>query len=410
MTTDRVRVLGVTSEPPWPLNSGGHIRTFHLMKALAAETDLRLVCPVQPHQADAVGPLRACGLPGVAVPVGGRWAGGEAAGLLGAVARRQPYVMYRRHAWPLLPAVVRNEVAVFRPGVLYLDHLDSFLWRRLAADVPAVLDLHNVYSLLARRTADEQTSPLKRAFLRREARLLDRIERQAVRRCNAVFAVSEQEASHFRSLGANAVHVIPNGVDCGAVADLPTGRAGTPPTVLFLGTMSWGPNAAAATYLSLDVMMFLRDKVPGVRLLVVGRDPPSRLASRPDLGIEVTGAVTDVRPYLRQANVMAVPLDAGGGTRLKVLEAFAAGLPVVSTAVGAEGIEATPGVHYVAAEKPGFAGALGRLLLEPDRAAGMATAARELARDKYDWAGIGRRAAEVVRGVAAANRGAGRGR
>lgn len=411
MTGDRPRVLAVTSEPPWPLDSGGRIRTFHLMKALAAETDLRLVCPVQPHQAGAVGPLLAHTIRIVPVPVGRRTKSGEARRLLGAALRGEPYVMYRRHAWPAVMAEWDEQNLTPPADVWYFDHLDSFRYYVpfSASPPPAVLDLHNVYSLLARRTADEQRNPLERAFLRREARLLGKVERQAVRECDAVFAVSEQEATHFRGLGATGVHVVPNGVDSGALADLPTGRAGVPPTVLFLGTMSWGPNAAAARFLAVAVMPELRRTVPDARLVVVGRDPPADLRSDPAAGVEVTGGVPDVGPYLRQASVMAVPLDAGGGTRLKILEAFAAGLPVVSTAVGAEGIEATPGVHYVQAERPGFAAAVGRLLQEPERAARMAAAARELARDKYDWAGIGRRAAEVVTSTAASSSGAGRG-
>ena len=408
MSDDRPRVLAITSEPPWPLDSGGRIRSFHLMLALAAETDLRLVCPVQPHQLPATDALLGRGWDVWAPPVGRRTRLGELGRLAGAVVRREPYVMYRRHAWANVRAEVGHEATGFRPDAVYLDHLDSFQYRRLAPGVPAALDLHNVYSLLARRTADEQGNPLKRLFLRREARLLDTMERRAVQNCDAVFAVSEQEAAHFRGLGARAGHVVPNGVDCGAVAGLPTGRTG-PPVVLFLGTMSWGPNAAAARFLAAEVMPELRRQVPDARLLVVGRGPPADLTSDAAAGVEVTGGVPDVTPYLRRASVMAVPLDAGGGTRLKILEAFAAGLPVVSTAVGAEGIDATPGEHLVRAERPDFARAVADLLGNAEAAARMAGAARELAREKYDWAGIGRRATAIVRGLAASTSGAGRG-
>lgn len=399
-TGRRVRALAVTSEPPWPLNSGGRIRSFHMLKALAAGTDLRLVCPVQPHQREAVEPLRGRGFSMATPPVGPRTRAGEAGRLIGSLLRREPYVMYRRHAWADLSAVWRAEVHDHRPDVLYLDHLDGLLYRRYAPHVPAAIDLHNVYSLLARRTADEQPGRLKRAFLRREARLLDAIERRAARGCNALFAVSQQEASHFQSLGAKSVHVVPNGVDCAALADLPTGRPPDPPVVLFLGTMSWGPNAAAAKFLAVDVMPKLRGRFPSARLLVVGRDPPADLKALAGAnGVEVTGGVPDVKPYLLQASLLAVPLDAGGGTRLKILEAFAAGLPVVSTAVGAEGIDAIPGAHLVLAERPAFTAAVIDLLASPDAAIRMTAAARKLARDVYDWDQIGRRAVEVVRSL-----------
>jgi polysaccharide biosynthesis protein PslH len=392
----RPRVLAATSEVPWPLNSGGHIRSFHLMKALAAATDFRLVCPVPPAQESGIEALRAAGIDvrPAAVPSRAPW--GELKRLFGASARGEPYVMYRRHAWREALAVWSAEHDANPPDVLYLDHLDAFLYRGAAPDVPAVIDLHNVYSLLARRTADEQTNPLKRAFLRGEGNKLDRIERRAARECQVVNAVSDAEAAHFRELGASVVHTVPNGVDCAAFADLPVGRDG-PPVVMFLGTMSWGPNAAAARFLAREVLPALRARVPDAALAIVGRDPPADLlALNGTPGIDVTGGVPDVKPYLLRASVLAVPLDAGGGTRLKILEAFAAGLPVVSTAVGAEGIAAQPGTHFTLAERPAFADATLALLADRGGASRMAEHARELARDVYDWSRIGRKAVEVV--------------
>lgn len=400
MTATRPRVLAVTSEPPWPLNSGGHIRSFHLMKALVAATEFRLVCPVAPGHGPSVDALRGAGIDVRPAPVPARTKWAEAARLLGAALRAEPYVMYRRHAWAESARVWEAELKAALPDVLYLDHLDALLYRAAAGTVPAVIDLHNVYSLLARRTADEQTGPLKRTFLQGEARRLDRVERRAARECDALCAVSDAEARHFRSLGAAAVYTVPNGVDCAALADLPTGRSG-PPVVMFLGTMSWGPNAAAARFLAREVLPALRAKVPGATLAVVGRDPPpDLLALNGTPGVEVTGSVPDVKPYLLRASALAVPLDAGGGTRLKILEAFAAGLPVISTAVGAEGIAAEPGAHFVLAERSGFADATAALLADASGSARMAAQARELARAVYDWQQIGRKAAEIVTGLA----------
>lgn len=396
MTAGRPRLLAATSEVPWPLNSGGHIRSFHLMKALATATDFRLVCPVSPGQESGVEALRSAGINVRPAPVPSRSKWGEFKRLFGASVRREPYVMYRRHAWTEAFAVWRAECATNPPDVLYLDHLDALLYRGAAPNVPAVIDLHNVYSLLVRRTADEQSNVLKRAFLRAEACKLERIERRAARECQLVCAVSGAEAAHFRSLGAAQVHTIPNGVDCAAFADLPTGRAG-PPVMMFLGTMSWGPNAAAARFLAREVLPALRARFSDVVLAIVGRDPPADLlALNGAAGIEVTGGVPDVKPYLVRASVLAVPLDAGGGTRLKILEAFAAGLPVVSTAVGAEGIAAQPGTHFALAERLKFAEAIAELLADRDASLRMAERARELARAEYDWSRIGRRAVEVV--------------
>ena len=166
--------------------------------------------------------------------------------------------------------------------------------------------------------------------------------------------------------------------------------------MLFLGTMSWGPNAAAAKFL-IETFPKLRARFPDARLDIVGRDPPPELkamGNRP--GVEVTGGVPDVKPYLARASLLAVPLDAGGGTRLKILEAFAAGLPVVSTAVGAEGIEAIANTHFIRAERSGLVEAMANLLESPGEAMQLATAARVLARDVYDWSRIGRKAVDAI--------------
>jgi glycosyltransferase involved in cell wall biosynthesis len=397
----RPTVVAYTSEPPWPLDSGGRIRTYHLLAAVHAAADLRVVCPTTPGQQTAAEVLAARGWKLIPVAVGRRSVTGEATKGVRAVLAGEPYVLYRRHAWPAVARTFARVVAEARPRAVYLDHLDGALHLPAAAraGVPAVLDLHNVYSTLVRRMADEATGAVKRSLLRREARLLAGVEAGAVRAAQAVTAVSAVEADHFRALGARTTEVIPNGVDCPSFADMPTGRGGAALEVLFLGTLSWGPNGSAARFLA-GLAPPLRRMVPGARVVIVGRDPPADVRALAGDGVEVAGGVPDVRPYLAGAAVLAVPLDAGGGTRLKILEAFAAGLPVVSTAVGAEGIAADPARHYFRAERPEFIEAVASVLRDPAGAADRAAAARQLARDHYDWAAIGRRMAEVVRRAA----------
>lgn len=386
-------MLAVTSEPPWPLDSGGHLRTFHLLRALHARTRLRIVCPVQPHQQDAVAPLAAAGFNLRPVPVPARSRLTEARRMVEAVALGEPYVMYRRHAWSAAITAWRDELR--SADLLYLDHLDSFVYGPESAGRPAVVDLHNVCSLLAQRASEDQSAGWKRLWLRREARRLQRLERRIAASGQTLFAVSDPEADYFRRLGAAHVHAVPNGVDCRARADLPTGRSG-PPVVMFLGTMSWGPNMSAARFLARTVFPALSQRLPGVSLLIVGRDPPADVRALHGGAITVTGSVPDVGPYLARASVLAVPLDAGGGTRLKILEAFAAGLPVVSTRVGAEGLAAEAGTHYVQAERPEFAAVLRDVLTCPSQGSRLAQAARILAGELYDWQAIGDDAAEHV--------------
>jgi glycosyltransferase involved in cell wall biosynthesis len=188
--------------------------------------------------------------------------------------------------------------------------------------------------------------------------------------------------------------------------DLPAGRDGGPPTLLYIGAMSWSPNVSAVQFLAQHVIPEVRSRVPDTRLRIVGRDPaPEVLALRGLPGVEVMGSVPDVIPYLREAHVLAVPLAAGGGTRLKILEAFAAGLPVVSTPVGCEGLPVVDGEHLVTAERARFAEAVLHLLADPTRGKRLAAAARELVRERFDWETVGAAACAAVDAAVSAHGG-----
>ncbi len=398
-------VLAVTSELPWPLDTGGHLRTFYLLRAVARRFRLRLVAPVAAGQEEHADELRRHGIQVCPAFVAPRKPWREALRALASAARREPYVLYRRHDRAAVRAELRRQCRAETPQALYLDHLDSLAFRPLLPPLPAVIDLHNVYSTLLRRTADEQRRWWTRLYLRHEARLLAVAERRAARSADALTAVSADDAEAFRALGPRRLHVVPNGVDCARYAALPEGRDAGPPTVLYVGAMSWGPNAAAARFLAAEVLPRVRAVLPDARLQVVGRDPPPKVKALTALpGVEVTGAVPDVLPYLRGAHLLAVPLEAGGGTRLKMLEAFAAGLPVVSTPVGCEGIEAAHGEHLLVADRSRFADAVLGLLGDAALRGRLATRARRLVRERYDWERVG----EVACGAVAEVLGAGR--
>jgi glycosyltransferase involved in cell wall biosynthesis len=162
--------------------------------------------------------------------------------------------------------------------------------------------------------------------------------------------------------------------------------------------MSWRPNAEAATFLARDVLPVVRQYIPNTRLRIVGRDPARDVRELSVLdGVDVTGRVDEVLPYLMEAQILAVPLVAGGGTRLKILEAFAAGLPVVSTPVGCEGIDALANRHLVVTTRNQFAPEIVALLLDGNRSFALASEARSLVRARYDWAAIGRQAVSSIR-------------
>ena len=399
MTSTRPSILAVTSELPWPLNSGGHLRTFHLLHALTRQFDVRLVAGVTDRELPLVGAVEAAGIrlhPARIRPRGSAIT--EAPRILAAVLQHEPYVLYRRHDRHAVRSAIHEEMTREPADVLYLDHLDSFLFARHAGASCVALDLHNVYSLLTRRASEEPSrGGLERRYLAREAHLLERIEAAAVKAVDVTFAVSAQEQAFFSAMGGSPVHLIPNGVECGRYASLPTGRLGTPPNVLFIGTLSWAPNIDAVRFLALEVLPKIQEHVAGASLTIVGREPPAdvlRLARAPH--VTVAGSVPDVLPYLREARLLAVPLETGGGTRLKILEAFAAGLPVVSTPVACEGLAGVNGRDLIISDAAHFADAVSTLLQDPSGGEVLASRARALARDQYDWSIIGDRARQAI--------------
>ncbi len=440
-TSRRTRVLAITSELPWPLNTGGHIRTFHLLRSLAEQFDVRLLTVVEADGVEHLEQLRSVGIDVRAAIVGPRRPWTEATRVAAAAIRREPYVMYCRHDRGELRRLVRDELARETPDVVYFDHLDPFVFRPLIpAGVRLIADLHNVYSRLTERVADEHRGP-KGIYLRREATLLAAIEQRVACAADVVMTVSSEEQETFRGLGGRDVRLVPNGVDCRAYAHLPVGRAmlppphracpggsrafalrscgdskdlssaeareplgqaqwgldSTAPTLLYLGAMSWQPNAKAAEFLAREVLPSVRQRFPNARLQLVGRNPGSEVLALGNLpGVEVAANVPDVGVYLAQATLLAVPLDSGGGTRLKILEAFAAGLPVVSTPIGCEGIDATDGKHLWIAPRDSFADAICDALSQPEASRCLAENARQLAWDRYDWSAIGREACEAV--------------
>jgi glycosyltransferase involved in cell wall biosynthesis len=308
--------------------------------------------------------------------------------------------LYQRHNRHEIRTRLDEELRRDQPDMIYLDHLDSAVFIRQLQGIPVVVDLHNVYSLLVRREAHDRGG-LIGLYLRREARLLGQAEERIACQADLLFSVSDQEAEHFRSLGARAIAVVPNGVDCSAYDTLPLGRPNGTPRILYVGTMSWTPNASAARFLATEVLPRVQARLPAAELCLIGKDPPPDLAAlNGRAGIRVTGGVPSMLPYLRDAHVLAVPLQAGGGTRLKILEAFAAGLPVISTAVGCEGLRVVPDVHLLVRERDNFVEALVTLLSGPATGMALAARARELVRQLYDWEAVGKIACEAIDGLA----------
>ncbi len=212
--------------------------------------------------------------------------------------------------------------------------------------------------------------------------------------CNLV--VSKQERDILLNENhALRIEVIENGVDTNSLQPLPEDPRSK--TLLFVGTMSYPPNADAMLYFCQKTLPLIRKKIPDVNLLIVGQNPPQEIHKLAAEGnILVTGEVSDLKPYYEQAQVVIVPLRAGGGTRLKILEAMAFGRPVVSTKLGCEGLCLKNDEHIlIADDPPEFSKYVIQLLKNVETRSRLANNARQLIEAKYDWRMVGRKLASV---------------
>jgi len=263
-----------------------------------------------------------------------------------------------------------------------------------------VLDAHNVEAQIAERYAQLEPHRLKRRVLRWNWRKMLSFEMRTVAEMDLVLAVSDTDRGTFSSHRVgDRVQVLENGVDLDYFAPRDGEKAGQG---VFVGSMDWLPNTEGIRHCIAEVLPLIRRVRPDFELSVVGRNPPSELAALAacDPGLEVTGTVDDVRPYIARAEVYLVPLGFGGGTRLKILEAFAMGKAVVSTTLGCEGIACRHGEHLLIADSPeDFAAAVLRLLAHPELRLQLAANAMGLVQEKYSWDSIGSRLLACYEGL-----------
>jgi len=301
----------------------------------------------------------------------------------------------------LLRAKIEELAEARKFDLVHIEHFPLASHADGLGGLPRVVDAHNVEYDNIRRLAAVTSSPMRRFFYSVESRKMKKEELRAYRRSDLVFAASDRDAEILvPDLRGTPAVVIPNGVDTDAFT--PPGEDPEPGTIVFVGALNYAPNADGIGYFLREIYPMVRRQHPGVRLSIVGGGVPAWLRGLEDTSVRVTGYVKDIRPYLHRASVAIVPLRAGGGTRLKVLEAMAAEKAIVSTSIGCEGIEVSGGDSLMLADEPAeFAAAVVQLLENPGRGRAMGARGRELARALYDWNVIGERIAEAYEGVKA---------
>jgi glycosyltransferase involved in cell wall biosynthesis len=299
---------------------------------------------------------------------------------------KHPYSVSSHDSRPLRQAI--QDYAVSHAVDLWCCEWTPYaLALRDLRDVRRIVMAQNVESMIWQRYAETESNPIKRWYIRRQLRKFQRFERWVASGADQIVAVSDNDARTFQeSFGARHVSVVDNGVDTRYFQ--PDSQLRESGTILFLGSLDWRPNRDAVDLLLERIFPAVQKAEPGARLILVGRHPSPELHRRVHgkPGVELYGDVADVRPFLNRCGILAVPLRIGGGSRLKILEALACRLPVVSTAIGAEGLCLEPGKHLtVVSEVDGMAAQLIHALRNPHAMQVMANAGRQRVLERYDW-------------------------
>lgn len=401
MTADRKRILFLSQCLPYPPHSGVTRRTYHILLELQREFDVSLVAfSRRDHQPDSTSLAKA-----------GEALRGELSEVLDpipiesdrslttklrnhalSVISRRPYIFYE-YGDARFERALRRTLAVSVPRFVHLDSLDMYRWRAELPACPIACTHHNLESYLLRLQADHFPNPVARAYMKHQADLVERVERRLCPTFDLNVMTSEADAERLTSLAPAArTVVIPNGVDVdffqpGLADHTVSGR------VAFLGPTYMFANRDAVDYFLGESWPFIRSRLPHSTFHLVGKnseEDKARFEANP--GVRCNGHVPDIRPHFAEACVSVVPIRVGGGTRLKILDAWAMGKAVVSTSVGCEGLETVDGSNILIRDDPrAFAQAVIELLSDAALRNRLGREARRTAEEKYSWRVVGQK-------------------
>ncbi len=388
-----MRVLQFAPRVCWPLDTGAKLRNYHLARVLAQRADVSLLAfdDHLPFSAELISAFEKMYKQVVAIPRDSAYTVTKVLrGLLG----KTPLPVLNYTTSPMKRAL-ENFLSQEDFDIIQVEsiHLMSYLpiVRKARKRPVVVCDWHNVESELMQRYSQREPGRLRRAYASRTARLMKEFEKRALRDFDAHITVSQRDAERLRTINPDArIFVIENGVDIDFYSDLGANDESRR-RLVFVGSMDYHANIDAAVNFAREVWPQVRERQPKLIFTIVGKDPAPEVRGLAQIhGIEVTGTVDDVRPFYRDASVAVVPLKVGGGSRLKILEAMAAGVPVVSTTLGAEGLE----VHHdenilIADTNEQLVAAITSVIENKTRRDHLSAAGRALVSSRYDWSSLG---------------------
>ena len=399
----RPKLLFLCQTLPYPPDGGVWIRTYHVLRLLARTFDITALC------------FERAGTSGQGVAF-------DAA--LGRLAKVAVFELPQKHsrirfAWDHFRSLATRRVyttylydsRTFRRrladelnstafDVVHVDSLDLARYFPACRELPVVCVHHDIESLLLARRAAVETNPWKRAYLEFQAGLMRDVERRWAPRIALNVVCSERDAARLKEIAPGAATaIVPNGVDTNAfVPDRGTGSG-----IAFVGGTNPAPNFDALTFFCQQVLPHLNAAAPDARVRWIGRaSPEQQVEYQERYGVELTGYVSDEKPLMREAACHVVPLRVGGGTRLKILNAWAMGKAVVSTSIGCEGLDAIDGDNILIRDEPAaFAAAVADVLANAALRERLGQRGRATAERRYSWDAIGPSMIDTYLSVAA---------
>lgn len=396
------RLLFVAQVLPFPPDGGVAIRTFNVLRLLAARYEITALAfyrrAVVRDVSASVEALREFAVT-EAFPIEEEFSRARLLwNHLRSLITRRVYTTFSYESGSFRTAL-RYEVSKGCYDIVHFDSMDLSAYLSETGSVPTVCVHHNVESVLLKRRAAVDTSAWRRWYLRLQSTFMEREERRWCPRVSLNVAVSEEDAASLRRIAPDArVTVVPNGVDTQTFQ--PAAEEGS--GIVFVGGMTWFPNKDALEYFATEILPLLKPSNPDLSVTWVGRAHAGEVDRYRALGITLTGYVDDIRPFVHAAGCYVVPLRIGGGTRLKILDAWAMGKAVVSTSIGCEGLGARDGWNILVRDDPvSFTAAVREVLADAALRQRIGVNARAVVEARFSWLGIGVAMLEAYEGVRA---------
>jgi glycosyltransferase involved in cell wall biosynthesis len=400
-----LRILWVKAGKLLPVDTGGKIRSYNILRQLSRTHDLTLLTYYggrrdSRYEADIVREFPSAVTIFTSALDGSQFA--QSLDYIGRVFQSAPFAV-SKFTHSDLKQWMASSLIKMKFDVAVCDFLSASQNFPEEPAVPVVLFQHNVETALWQRLAAAESNLARRAAYAIEARKMARYERGTLRKFRHIIAVSEHDRQQLLAMDRNcSITVVPTGVDTEKYSPAPHAEA-DPPKILFLGSMDWEPNIDAVIYFCRDILPRIRAHFPSAVFQIAGRNPHASVKQLAGNSVEVTGTIPSVVEYLHAASVVVVPLRIGGGTRLKIFEAMACGKAVVSTSIGAEGLPVKNGRELTLADDAEtFADAVIRLLSDHDLRRRYEQAAAPLAA-KYDWSQVAEQFAAALQSVSLNN-------